>query len=356
MKLSLVMIVKDEQKHIKKCIQHVKKYVDEIVVVDTGSTDRTKTILSKLPVILFEEKWDGHFANMRNKAIAKATGDWILVLDADEIVTHFDYNDIRTFMLEPGIGAIRLKSKFEEEGTIKEAISFVPRLFPREVCFQGRIHEQLESDLPRRNVPIYANHYGYFRTDKSDRNIPLLLKALEDEPLQPYYHYQLGKEFSGINNITESLQHFRLFYTNRENDKQYTKEGIVSFLYELREAQLYEEMNMVISETISNMDDYADFHFIRGLFYMDYIQQNSSERFHLTNLIEVSYLKCLDIGDKGLNNGVVGTGSFLAAYNLAVYYELMHGLIPQGKERAKQMYQYAANYKYLPALQRLKTL
>ncbi|WP_336770502.1 glycosyltransferase family 2 protein [Bacillus bombysepticus] len=356
MKLSLVMIVKNEQKHIKKCIQHAKKYVDEIIVVDTGSTDRTKTILSKLPVTLFEEEWDGHFANMRNKAIDKAAGDWILVLDADEIVTHFDYNAIRSFMIEPSIGIIRLKSKFEDEGITKEAINFVPRLFPRGVHFQGRIHEQLESDLPRRNVPIYANHFGYYRTNKSDRNIPLLLKALEDEPLQPYYHYQLGKEYAGVKNITEALNHFRLFYSNREDNKRYTKEGIVSFLYELKGEQLYEEMDMVITETISKMDHYADFHFIRGLFYMDYIQQNSSERFHLINLIEKSYLKCLEIGDKGLNDGVVGTGSFLAAFNLAVYYELMDGIIPHGKERAKQMYLLAAKYKYLPALQRLKTL
>lgn len=356
MKLSLVMIVKNEEKHIRKCIQHAKKYVDEIIVGDTGSTDRTKEILGKLPVKVIDIPWNGHFAEARNKVIEHATGDWILVLDADETVTYFDREAIEMFVQTAKIGRIRIKSRFQENGVTKEAVSYVSRLFPKGTLYTGRIHEQLDSKCERKHVAIHVNHSGYFKTNKGERNIPLLLQAAEEHPNDPYYQYQLGREYSKSEELEKAIYHFSLFFESCDYQTLYAKEGVVGYLYALLEAKRYDVALKVIQTSSSYMKGYPDFHFVSGLFYMEYVQQDSINRLGHLSDIERSYQACLEIGDDHPYGGVKGTGTFLAAYNLGLYYELMDGIIANGAKKAQEMYQYAAKWKYEPAMRRLKTI
>lgn len=82
--ISLCMIVKDEERCIERCLESVYSTVDEIIVVDTGSSDRTLELIAKFNAKVFHYKWDHNFSNARNHAIEQATGDYILQLDADE--------------------------------------------------------------------------------------------------------------------------------------------------------------------------------------------------------------------------------------------------------------------------------
>lgn len=356
MKLSLVMIVKNEEKNIKRCINHAKKYVDEIIVADTGSTDQTKSILEQLPVRVIDVEWNDSFSDARNAAIEYSTGDWILMLDADETITYFDKKTIREFMKTERIGAIRIKSKFEYQGSEKESYSYISRLFPRHVRFFGNIHEQLDSDLEHYKVPVYVDHVGYYKTDKTNRNIPLLLKALEEQGNEPYYNYQIAREYRNIGDLEKKVYHYSVFFKNRKDDGAYTKEGIVEYLYALLEAKQYETMLNIINETYHMMSEYPDFYFVRGLLYMEYVQQEPESRFHLIHEIEQSYQTCLSIGENCSNGGVIGAGSFMAAYNLGLYYELMDGIIPDGKKKARQAYEQAKKHRYAPAIERLHYL
>ncbi|MFA7573356.1 MAG: glycosyltransferase, partial [Lutispora sp.] len=102
MKISLCMIVKNEEENIINCLDRALGLVDEAIVVDTGSTDKTKDILmdnyvnnNKVKVV--EEKWENDFSKARNKSLEYATGNWILVLDADERV-FCDRNRLEVFL------------------------------------------------------------------------------------------------------------------------------------------------------------------------------------------------------------------------------------------------------------------
>ncbi|MGM2770841.1 glycosyltransferase family 2 protein [Bacillus cereus group sp. Bce020] len=355
MKLSLVMIVKNEEKNIERCINSVKEYVDEIVVADTGSTDHTKKILGELPVCVVDIEWNDNFSDARNKAIEYSTGDWIIMLDADETITYFDKETIQEFMKKERIGAIKSTAKFEYQGSEKESYIYTSRLFPRHVRFSGIVHEQLDSDLEHYKVPIHIDHAGYYKTDKTSRNLPLLLKVLEEQENEPYYNFQIAREYRNIDDLEKRLYHLSVFFKNMD-DGAYTKGGIVDYLYALLEAKQYDIMLNVINETDYMMSEYPDFYFVRGLFYMEYVQQDPETRFHLIQEIERSYQRCLSIGENHLNGGVIGTGSFMASFNLALYYELMDGIVPDGKEKARQFYENSKEHGYVPAIERLSDL
>lgn len=86
-RISLCMIVKDEEEHLPRCLASVADVVDEIVVVDTGSQDHTVAVAAAHGARVFQIPWTGDFSAARNAAIDRATGDWVLVLDADDELT-----------------------------------------------------------------------------------------------------------------------------------------------------------------------------------------------------------------------------------------------------------------------------
>ena len=88
--VSLCMIVKDEEKYLARCLQSAKTIVDEMIVVDTGSSDRTKELATIFGAKVFDFAWENDFSSARNYSLSKASGDWILVLDADEMISEKD--------------------------------------------------------------------------------------------------------------------------------------------------------------------------------------------------------------------------------------------------------------------------
>ena len=87
------MIVKNEEKHLVKCLKSVRDIVDEMIVVDTGSTDKTKDIAQVFGAKVFDFPWTGDFSAARNHSLEQATGDWILILDADEVISARDLDE-----------------------------------------------------------------------------------------------------------------------------------------------------------------------------------------------------------------------------------------------------------------------
>ena len=102
--LSLCMIVKNEERNLVRCLSSVKSAVDEMIVVDTGSTDRTKELAAAFGAKVFDFDWDEDFSSARNFSLSKATGDWILVIDADETVSSRDHETIRDFIQKSPAG------------------------------------------------------------------------------------------------------------------------------------------------------------------------------------------------------------------------------------------------------------
>ncbi|ASS67231.1 MULTISPECIES: glycosyltransferase family 2 protein [unclassified Paenibacillus] len=323
--LALVMIVKNGEATLGRCLESVRSHVDEIIVVDTGSIDRTKQIAQDFGADVFDFQWGDSFAEARNYALSRSSAEWKLILDADEYVVSADWEEIRKFMENAGqIGRIRIDSDFVNgEGENSQAGGWVSRLLPGDVRYAGRIHEQAQSDAPRRNIPLLVNHDGYKGTDKSSRNIPLLLMEYEAEGTsKSYYAYQLGKEYYGIKNYAEASRYLKESLGRLHGREPYAPNVVVHYLYALIGLGDLDRGMELVNQSHEYTSQFPDYYFACGIFYMDYIMAEPSTRVHLLPRIEHSYLKAIAIGDSDRYDSVKGTGTDAAQFNLGLYYEL----------------------------------
>jgi len=190
--LSLCMIVKNEIRYLAKCLNSVKAVVDEMIVVDTGSTDRTKDIAEVFGAQLYDFPWTGDFSEARNYSLAQASGDWILVLDGDEVISRQDLAELRSLVARPNatplaysfvtrnylhavhnIGWIANDGVYSEEEAGSGWVgSTKVRMFSRDrrIRFTNPVHELLEPSLKKTGVKIRESsvpihHYGKLDMD-----------------------------------------------------------------------------------------------------------------------------------------------------------------------------------------------
>ena len=200
------MIVKNESRCLARCLRSIRPVVDEIVIADTGSTDGTIEIAREFGAKISRFDWVNDFSAARNFALNQAVGEWLLVLDADEVAGEPLATEIREFVKKGlAIGRLKVVSDFRHHGQKLRSQSFVSRLFPRGAHFQGRIHEQIVSSLPRVNLQGELWHDGYLETQKSDRNIKLLQAELESDPNNSYLLYQLAIESTSLDQPENAL-------------------------------------------------------------------------------------------------------------------------------------------------------
>ncbi|KWU59171.1 glycosyltransferase family 2 protein [Priestia megaterium] len=355
MKISLAMIVKNEERFIKRCLDSVKSLVDEIIVVDTGSTDNTLYIIQEYSSVkLFHHTWNNNFSTARNFSLSQCSGDYVLVLDADEYVSVGDRQELEIIMKSNVIGRMKICSPFKKEGQTFTSNSYVSRFFPKELKYKGIIHEQLDSDLSRQKMNFEIEHSGYMDVRKDQRNIPLLLKALEQEPKDSYYMFQLGKEYRIVENYERAFHILNESYSLLTGEEEYYTDLVVEFIYSGKEIQnnsISKRILGVIEDNEEHLKKVADFHFAKGLFFLDYSLKLRNRGFAYLPAIEQSFLKCLQLENSSHVESVVGTGSFLAAYNLGVFYEVIGKI-----DEAEKYYLLSFERGYIPAQKRLNVL
>jgi GT2 family glycosyltransferase/2-polyprenyl-3-methyl-5-hydroxy-6-metoxy-1,4-benzoquinol methylase/Flp pilus assembly protein TadD len=204
--LSLCMIVKNEERHLARCLMSVKTLVGEMVVVDTGSTDGTKDIAKIFGAKVYDFEWTNDFSQARNFSILKASGEWILVLDADEVISAQDSQVIKEIVRRKGktaayslitrnyVNEMTLTGWTPNDGrysTEEAGSGWFPskkvRLFPNDsrIQFENPVHELVESSLDRAGIKtkeckVPIHHYGKLNNKK------IIVKG-ED-------YYLLGKE------------------------------------------------------------------------------------------------------------------------------------------------------------------
>ncbi|MCQ6563563.1 tetratricopeptide repeat-containing glycosyltransferase family 2 protein [Paenibacillus mendelii] len=351
-KLALVMIVRNEEIKLPRCLQSAAPYVDEIIVVDTGSNDGTKALAEGFGARVFDYEWNNHFGDARNYALDQSTADWNLILDADEWITEIDMQVLKRFMLEgDALGRIQILSETEEQGEKGISRGFITRLLTSDVRFKGRIHEQADTDLKRVNVPITVHHDGYRNTDKSGRNIPLLLSEVEQSPDDSYTNYQLGKEYQGIGQFDTACIYYERAYTCLHGLERYAPNVTVQYLYALKETKRFEEALRIIGARHDWLERFPDYHFACGIFYLDLILSNPDAYAALLPEIEAAYRRCLAIGETDQYDSSAGMGSYMAQYNLGVYYE-----ISGRTKEAAACYNEASLHGYGKAKERLRNL
>lgn len=199
--LSVVMIVKNERHFLPGCIESVQEIADEIIINDTGSTDGTQQLATELGATVFETAWEGDFSKARNAALERATGRWVLYIDADERLAAGQAEALRTLLenTPPSVGAwvVHVISPHRQpNGTTETHVGYYPRIFRNlgypAVQFEGAVHEQispsiLAAGLGISKCDIAILHLGYdqgrdIMQQKIKRNYDLLLKQIQQSP------------------------------------------------------------------------------------------------------------------------------------------------------------------------------
>lgn len=216
-RLSVCLIARNEERFLDGCLKSVRGLADQIVLVDTGSTDRTVDIARSHGAEVHFRAWDDDFSAARNAALLHARGDWVLILDADEEVSPAHHQALRAMLERPNVIAYRLP--LVDVGREGDGVSQVPRLFrnaPRQF-YVSRVHEQVYASLEiNREAWSMENrfgdaqliHHGYQAEvvksrNKVVRNLRLLELANEEHPNDVNLLMNLGLELwrSGQNGI-----------------------------------------------------------------------------------------------------------------------------------------------------------
>ncbi len=186
--LSVAMIVKNEENNIERALSSIKPYVDEIIVVDTGSTDRTVELARKYTEKIYFHEWKNDFSEARNNSLKYPTCEWVLIYDADEEVRE-DFAGIREFLqsLPKDVNTIYLPTISYLDWSMKRTeIASTPRIFRNgTIHYQNIVHNQpiYKGKVIEANFKIY--HYGYIWTrklakQKYDRTRNMLVKLIEE--------------------------------------------------------------------------------------------------------------------------------------------------------------------------------
>lgn len=211
--VSAAMIVRDEQHFLPGCLASLAGRVDEIVIVDTGSSDDTLTIARSAPdVRLLRHDWTGDFAAARNLGLEAVKTDWVLYIDADERLD-LPVGGVVGDYLAPGAlaGLVRFRPK---TGYTRYREWRLFRNDPR-LRFQGRIHETVEpairtlssaENLAIPQTEVAIDHLGYDgdQAHKHARNLPLLEKAVQDDPDRAYLWHQLSETLSALGRVEQA--------------------------------------------------------------------------------------------------------------------------------------------------------
>jgi len=201
------MIVKNEERFLADALRSVTGVVDEICVVDTGSTDGTVAIAESFGARLKRVEWRDDFAWARNQAITMATHRWIFMLDADERLAESSHDGVRAIGSTSAAGRGKwimcrnLSDEIKGSGAMTNALV---RIFPNDprIRYRNPIHEFVARDgaeggLPSDKTAIEIIHHGYLTEvvrdrEKAERNLRLSRSAVEREPDDPFHHYNFG--------------------------------------------------------------------------------------------------------------------------------------------------------------------
>jgi len=323
--IAAVLIARNEARCITRCLDSVRPWVDRMIVLDTGSSDETIALARACGAEVHEAVWPDDFSAARNRALDLSDADWNLVIDADEWIKAGGER-----LREWCAGGLRLGracilNAFDQRHSDEPSVSRSRqvRLLPRGVRYEGRVHEQPVSLLPREALDLDIGHDGYRDAQaarKRDRNRPLLLLDLAAHPDDPYLLYQLGKDAEIRGDHAEASGYYASAFDRVMPDAPWLHELTVRFLYCLGQAGQLDEALARAEDLMPLWQESPDFFFVLGNLLTD---RAMADPVHALDewlpLAEFAWERCLDIGERpDLQGAVHGRGSHLAQHNLDV--------------------------------------
>lgn len=278
--LSLCMIAKNESEHIGRCLQSAKNWVDEIIVVDTGSTDDTREIARAWGATVIDAEWQDDFSLARNASLEQATGDWILFLDCDEELAPESGPELRTLIRDS-----RYEAYFIQVANLTEINSklLAPsvRLFRNRKIFrfEGKIHEQIATSILANygqqsigQCSLSIIHHGYNGQQaniqaKIKRNLKLL-NSVDDSKRDGFYYYNLGVEHLRLREKEKGLACFLEATKLTAANLGYAPILALRTTTTLMELNRYLDAVRYLKYYQSIYSDFNDLFFLEGLCYL----------------------------------------------------------------------------------------
>ncbi|MFP7733916.1 glycosyltransferase [Priestia aryabhattai] len=279
--ISLCMIVKNEEKVLGRCLESVAGLVDEIIIVDTGSSDKTKEIASEYTQDVYDYEWTNSFADARNYAGSKANGRWILVLDADEFVDQENFREtINKLKRIPNpvegysVKIYNFLGVYGEQVVQHNNLRIYKN--DKSIYYFRSIHEQLgkESEsLELDTLDLVIYHSGYLNKtveekNKHERNSPLVNKELENGASRAFDYFNLGNEYFSVNEIEAALGAYKSAYTNKESfDLSWVSIALIQIVNCLTRLERYNEALNVIHDAEQIWSTTVDFKCLKANIY-----------------------------------------------------------------------------------------
>jgi tetratricopeptide (TPR) repeat protein len=329
-RISLCMIMRDEEEHLARCLTSVQGVVDEIIIVDTGSVDRSIEIAEGFGATILHEEWHGDFATPRNTGIDAATGEWILVLDADEEL--IDGAGLKELLHEEEIEGYCLREVnfIGEELGVESVVNSAFRLFRNRPAYRydGALHEQIMGKVDpvggvcTRFVGIEIHHYGYLEPtsrakEKTDRNMAIVMEEVARKPTDSFTLFNAGVEFQRIGDHETALGYFQRSFNELASLKAYYASLLLrNIVASLHSLERWDEALDVLSDALQAYPDFTDLYYLQGQIHTGRREYRAAVK---------SFRRAIELGD---HDGArylaqAGMGSFYSWHALGQLYEMM---------------------------------
>ena len=296
MKISSVYIIKNEEKNIEKSIQSIKNICDEIIIVDTGSTDNSIQICKDLGCKVYNYKWENDFSKARNYAISLCSNEIIIFLDADEFFTkpldQEDKNKIEEYF-KNDIDVVGIYETDIEKSTGEEHhTSYVYKIIKKNLKYKGTIHEyvfnenrELKAHLTNEIQLLHTGYSADVSRSKVERNLEIV-ELIENKSTMDYFY--LGRENLSLGNYEEADKNLDLFFS-MENCDKVIKSNNIAYLAYIYKLNIMEKLTKKYSEedilqhllkAKSKISHIPEIYFCLGIYYFGKDFKKSLEYFN----------------------------------------------------------------------------
>jgi O-antigen biosynthesis protein len=358
--VSLCMIVRDNTRTLAACLEGIRGAVDEMIVVDTGSTDETRQIAERLGAKVFEFSWCDDFSAARNVSLEHASGEWIFWMDSDDTIDAENAQKLREILRKPHaenvLGFVMQVHMPATPGQQSAGATMVDhvKLFRNlpHLRFEGRIHEQILPSIRRAGgtvkwTDIFVTHSGYDsspdgRRRKQERDIKLIRLELQSNPEHSFSLFNLGMTCADMGRHTEAVESLEKCLACSKPIESHVRKAYALLATSLQQAGLTARALEVSRQGVGLYPEDTELLFLKG---------NLAQRLGLPDEAERAYRLLIDEnGQKYFASVDSGIRSYKARHNLAALY-MDAELFPEAEiQWRKILIEYPD---YLPALESL---